>query len=564
MSRLSRSLALFGAGFIILGGCVSSSPTQAEDPVANVVPSTTDTSRDLAPDIITSSPSTSMLPSGLSRAYEESEPVNVLDTLIRFDTEVQPILENKCVSCHSPSGVGANKLMLDKAGTASEFAEHIAFVVGIGYMPPWFASKNGVPLVNDWSLTDKERTTLIRWSEEQAGALSVSPDTPLIDRTTMAPVGSYGTVLWPGSRQFEADLTIRPRDGAYSSYVDAAGQPLRKDDYRCQVYEIGDTENDGTWIAGFSFAPETAAVHHVVVYLAPPNAAPEVMHRLNTDDLLETEQNLSDQPGYTCYGMSGLRSEGVKVVHTWAPGTPPLTYPEGYGVYVEQGSSLIVQFHYHYNDTTILDASALVLDVASPEESTTMLPMQERAYLTPAEVPCTSTELTIAIDREATIEGYVNLCERENVLEEIGQKFDAFATVIPDLLIQQCGGTVDDYDDLAGTIGHSQCDLWVRSAGTIHTIWPHMHEFGTGYRLTLNPGTPRERILVELDSWDFEWQLFYEPIEDIQVKTDEVFRIECWWDRSLQPMSEPRYILWNQGTDDEMCYTSIWTVPDHN
>ncbi|NIR40259.1 MAG: hypothetical protein GWN79_22025 [Actinobacteria bacterium] len=92
-------------------------------------------------------------------------------------------------------------------------------------------------------------------------------------------------------------------------------------------------------------------------------------------------------------------------------------------------------------------------------------------------------------------------------------------------------------------------------------IWGHMHEFGSHYRMTLNPDTPEERILLDIPTWSFEWQLGYEPVEDLVVDGDDVLRIECTWDRSLQFQPEPRYITWNEGTEDEMCWTSFATIP---
>ena len=44
-------------------------------------------------------------------------------------------------------------------------------------------------------------------------------------------------------------------------------------------------------------------------------------------------------------------------------------------------------------------------------------------------------------------------------------------------------------------------------------IFGHMHELGTTYRMTLNPGTPDEKVLLDIPKWDFGWQLNYEPAE---------------------------------------------------
>jgi hypothetical protein len=148
------------------------------------------------------------------------------------------------------------------------------------------------------------------------------------------------------------------------------------------------------------------------------------------------------------------------------------------------------------------------------------------------------------------------------VIKEIGEKYDTFATFIPNALILRCGGTVDDYDDLDGSIGYSSCDYNARNSGTIFSVLGHMHEFGRSYRMTLNPGTPEEKVLLDIPNWDFEWQLNYDLVEDVRVDRSDVIRFECWWDRTRADMPEPRYITWNEGTVDEMCFSAVSVLPD--
>ena len=97
--------------------------------------------------------------------------------------------------------------------------------------------------------------------------------------------------------------------------------------------------------------------------------------------------------------------------------------------------------------------------------------------------------------------------------------------------------------------------------GKIVSMTGHMHEIGASIRLTLNPDTPNEVILLDIPTWSFEWQLGYAPVDDIVITTDDVIRIECSWDRSLRFDPDPKYITWAEGTTDEMCYSSITTRP---
>ena len=468
----------------------------------------------------------------------------------RFSDTVQPILETRCVSCHTSNGPAWSTLALDTAGDAAAIADDIAFVTGIDFMPPWLPSDLSPQFEHDWSLDDSEKTAIKEWADA-GGGLDVRPDTPLVARVrAIIPV--------------EEDLRIGPRDGQYTGYARPDGRPVKKDDYRCQVHEVADPEGDGIWVKGFEFRPDRVeVVHHAIVYRVPAAAAAEVAEKIAAEDRIEAAEGFSDEPGWTCFGLSGLNTRGVYSILGWAPGQSPTIYPAGYGIRLWPGDMIVNQIHYHYDHDTPPDASSIILDTATDAEvAAGITHIAGDTYLTPAEVPCTPAEAEVAAERAATVEGYVDLCVRSNVLDEIAEKYDAFARIIPELLLLQCGGTVDDYDDLDGSIGHSSCDLPARDTGTIHTVLAHMHEFGASYRMTLHPGTPDERILLDIPVWDFEWQLNYEPVEDIRIERGDTVRFECWWDRTLLYMPEPRYITWNEGTVDEMCFSSISVIPD--
>ena len=468
----------------------------------------------------------------------------------RFAATVQPILETRCVSCHTTGGPAWSTLALDTAGDAAAIADDIAFVTGIGFMPPWLPSDLSPEFVHDWSLNEEEKAAIKAWADS-GGGLDVRPSTPLVARVqAILPI--------------EEDQKIGPRDGLYTGYSRADGRPVKKDDYRCQVHEVADPEGDGNWVKGFEFRPDqVSVVHHAIVYRVPAGAAEEVAAKIAAEDGIEAAEGFSDEPGWTCFGLSGLFSDGVYSIQGWAPGQSPTIYPDGYGLYLAPGDMIVNQIHYHYDHETPPDGSWIILDTAAAGDvAAGMTHIGGNNYLTPAEVPCTPEEEAVAAERAATIDGYVNLCVRANVLAEIGEKYDDFAPLIPGLLLAQCGGTVDDYDDLDGSIGYSSCDLPALSTGTVHTVLGHMHEFGAAYRMTLHPDTPDERILLDIGVWDFEWQLNYEPVEDIRIERGDMVRFECWWDRTLLYMPEPRYITWNEGTVDEMCFSSITVLPD--
>ncbi|MEM8706137.1 MAG: YceI family protein [Actinomycetota bacterium] len=440
-----------------------------------------------------------------------------------FAEFVQPVLEGNCVGCHTSGGPGWSTLALDVAADAAAIADDIALVTNAGYMPPWLPSDESPMFHNDWSLTDDELAILTEWAAS-GGGLDVAPDTPLV---------SSHQLINPIRRDIVAN--------AVEAYV---GSEERKDDYRCQLYEVPDPEGDGTWISGMHFEPdEESVVHPAIVYRAPAAARAEVERKSAQDD----------QPGYTCYGASNLSTQGVYSIMGWAPGQQPAHMPEGVGIYLAPGDFIVNQIHYHFDHEFPADNSTIVLQEATPEEiAAGIRHIRGSAYLTPAEMPCTPEEVATGAP----------LCDRDAVLADITEKYGAGAARIPDSLLRQCGGTVDDYDDLDGTTAHSSCDLQARNTGTIFSVLAHMHEFGMSYRMTLHPDTPDELVLLDIPTWSFEWQLAYEPVDEIRIEQGDVVRFECWWDRTLVHLDEPRYVTWNEGTVDEMCYSSIRVIPD--
>ena len=444
-----------------------------------------------------------------------------------FAESVQPIIEARCASCHVDDGAGAHTVELATAGDVAEIADEIALVTGAGYMPPWPASDVGLTMKHDFSIDDDEVDTIAEWASA-GGGLDVPADTPIeADTLTYDPI--------------EEDIVTMPAE-SYTGSLD------RPDDYRCVISEVPDPEGDGTWIHGFSFEPdETEVVHHsIITAIAPESRA--AIEELDAAD---------EGSGFTCFGqvgaMGGVKSTGLG---GWTPGRQPTTLPEGTGIYLEPGSFIVNQIHYHYDHEELPDRSAIVLDAFSPEEvsafedaGTPLRNLDTRVFINPAEGPCTPEESG-------------PLCDRDAVLDDIEAKYGTLARFLPDVFVRGCGGTVDDYDDLDGTLFSSECDHQARLDGTLFSVLPHMHELGSSYRMTLNPDTPDEVVIVDIPRWNFDWQLLYEPVEEIRIERGDTIRVECVWDRALMTDEEPRYVTWSDGTVDEMCFSPVTVIPD--
>ena len=496
MSR--RLLILVAAVGILLGACGSEAPIELAEPSTN--------------------PPTTAVASEAPSSTEE------LHTGTSFSTEILPTLENVCTQCHSPGGPGSTHWELQTAADAVDEIDIIAGVISTGFMPPWPASELSVPFFNDLSLSDEQIAAISAWADEGA-PLDVDATRPI--RTLNPP-------------QFidEPDLILTSAQGGYTGSTDVL------DDYRCLVYDPEFSETE--WILASHFEPDQVeVVHHAIVTL----------HSGDVRQRAEQLDAADPGPGWTCYVTSlleGVDGGGVPL-NGWAPGQPPRRLPEGYGIPVEPGDFLVVQIHYHFDESAPTDLSRMTFDLASDDELATAGGELQRLtgdlYLGPAEIPC--------------YEGDTDpLCERSAALDRVEELYGGLARRIPDLMLWQCDARVEDFAAMTNGTAWSTCEHEVSNPGRIVSVTAHMHELGLRYRMTKNPGRPDEVVLLDIPDWDFDWQFLYQPVDEIMLDDDDTVLVECGWNRERAPFDAVGYILWAEGTVDEMCYSSIVTAPE--
>ncbi len=499
----------------VITACGADDVRSAPDEDAADTTALTTTLTTTSPPTTTSSSSTSE-PSATGEdtdtANDDIEPVVFNDD---FGTSVQPIFADRCAACHSPGGPGTGHWELTTAQALADDHGILSAIVASGYMPPWPAGGDSPAFKHDRSLRPDQLQAIVDWSE--AGApLDVPGDTPIEATTPVVGLQS-------------PDLVIGPAEPY-------AGSPTVRDDYRCLVY---DPElPDGGWITDYEFIPDQSeVVHHAIGYLLPASARADAAARDGEDG----------KPGWQCYGSSGLGASDIFL--GWAPGQLPSEFPEGTGLAMEPGDFIVVQIHYHYEGSAPADASTLALNVMPSDED--LAPITVSEFVAPAEIPCSTGEEGPLCDRDAAMAAAVARYGQEGV------RADAF--------LRLCGYTVEDFAGMTDGTASASCDIpaaLVGATGEIVSVLGHEHEIGSWFKMTINPGQPDERVLLDIPEWDFDWQYNYEPVESIVLYPDDVVRIECGWDRSLRdPSLEPAYVLWADGTDDEMCFATITTRP---
>jgi protein involved in polysaccharide export with SLBB domain len=75
----------------------------------------------------------------------------------------------------------------------------------------------------------------------------------------------------------------------------------------------------------------------------------------------------------------------------------------------------------------------------------------------------------------------------------------------------------------------------------------------------LNPGRPGGRTLLDVPAYDFDEQAVVPLPEPVPVAAGDTLQVTCTHDaglrRELPQLRElpPRYVVWGEGTSDEMC-----------
>jgi hypothetical protein len=424
------------------------------------------------------------------------------DHPVTYYQDIKPIIEANCLGCHVAGAIGGERLLLDDPAIVQEFAEEIAFTTGTRYMPPWMPGPLSAPLRHNRSLSEADMALFDAWFGQGA---------PLGDPTQAA------ATVRPTSAPFEADLTIQLAE-PYTPNADL------NDDYRC--FLLDPQLEESTFIRGYVADPDQASiVHHILVFKI-------------TEAQVRQAQRLDDRTegaGWQCFGSSGVGDDTV--IGAWAPGTEPVIHPDGFGYPFNKGDQIIVQVHYFLDAGPKPDQSRVLFDLADPGEE--LEPLYTAGLTAPVEIPCPAEVQTPE-------------CQRQAAIEYSRQYYDDADSFFDNFLLD-CGKTPEDYLTQDAANVTSDCEFESPFDAMMVDILPHMHTRGTSIRLEINPDQPNSQIAIDIPRWDFHWQGVYQFVEPIAIQRGDTIRITCTWDNTRDP--NPRYILWGEGTQDEMCLT---------
>jgi hypothetical protein len=432
-----------------------------------------------------------------------------------FGRDVAPILADKCAGCHQPGGIAP--FSLEDAGSARSHAAAIAAAVESGRMPPWPPGEDSPDFVGQdgRTLTDEERKVMVEWARSGARVDGRALEAPAAEPLRAA----------DGERLVELELP--------QAYMPSG----EGDDYRCFLLDPRLHEN--AFVTSAAIVPGApSVVHHVILFRALPDQVPEAL----------ALDAAAPGQGWPCFGGTGL-DVGVDSLDdagwlaAWAPGGQPVRAPDGVGAPLAAGSRVVMQVHYNLLHGAEPDRTAAALTFAAGgsalEPSATML------VPGPVELPCAADESG-------------PLCERDAAIADLVRKRGREAAFLPAGLQVLCGGSLFG-SPASGPV--SSCERGFGRRTTIHAIAGHMHLLGRSIRLELLPAGGEPHVLLDIPRWDFHWQSSYAFAEPVVAEAGDRIRVTCRHDASLRE-GDPRYVVWGEGTTDEMCLGVLQVTRD--
>ena len=374
------------------------------------------------------------------------------EAAVTYTEHIAKLIENRCVACHREGEVAPFPLTsyADVAGWSKTIRE----VIEENRMPPWHADPAYGHFANDPTLSSDERKLLNDWID--AGAPEGDP--------AKLPAPRKFAVGWQIP---EPEMVIFAQDAPFD--VPAEGVMP----YQNIMVDPGFKED--RWIRYAECRPgNRAVVHHMVVNFIPPGKQPR----------------------------TGLRGAMVG----FAPGLPPVRFPEGMAMFVPAGSKILFQMHYTPNGSPQQDRSSLGLVFAD------------------------SASVKHPVDGGGAV----------NVTFEIPP----------------------GAEDVEVRSQH-------RFAKPVQllSLMPHMHLRGKSFRYEAIYPDGTKEVLLDVPHYDFNWQLRYELAEAKLLPRGTLLSCTAHYDNSSKNPANPdpsKSVHWGEQTWDEMMigYFSTIAAPE--
>ena len=234
------------------------------------------------------------------------------ESQVTWTTDVEPILQRRCLGCHSTNGFAPMSLATYQ--DARSWAKSIRREVLERRMPPWPAARGFGDFSNDRSLTPIEVELLTSWAD---GATPIGPP---VDGARAEDHTVRGTEH--ASNHFDLVLTA-PAARAVTKLVDRVELPTNLAEDR--------------WVTGWELRPGNRPILQQAVLW------------------IERGPSGVEQPA------SSVVEGSATMLGAWTPPDEPVVYSSGIAQRLPAGSRLALELHYRKSATPQTDQSGVAL-----------------------------------------------------------------------------------------------------------------------------------------------------------------------------------------------------------
>ena len=409
-----------------------------------------------------------------------------------YTKDVAPILYKNCTSCHRPGEIAPMSLLTFK--DTRPWIKSIGTQVAKGAMPPWHADPAYGEFLNDRRLSAAEKDTLLRWVN--AGGPEGDPkDLPAPPKYAEGwAIGQPDVVF-----EMQEDYPL-PASGTIAY----------------QYFEVPTTLTEDRWVQAVEVRPgNRATVHHVIVYMRPPEApasaqpAGAQQNRPRPQPAITFADGMDIPAGQT--GGPALpdgqkRNAGPNdrpmpkqlgpSIGGYVPGNGYRIYQPGTATKLLAGSTLIFQMHYTTTGKPTTDRTKIGLVFAKTPPKTPLV----GAVLANGGLHIAAGDANARVDAEMTL-------NRDFV-------------------------------------------LW--------SILPHTHVRGKRWTYEATFPDGRKQTLLSVPNYNFDWQTDYVYKEPLKLPKGTVVHATAWYDNSPANKSNPdptKDVWWGDQTFEEMMFT---------
>ncbi len=235
------------------------------------------------------------------------------ESTVTYSNQIARLLDKHCVECHREGEIAPFELT--SYAEVAGWADMIEEVVRQQRMPPWHANPEHGQFANARGMSEAEKALLYEWVRQGA---------PEGDPAQLPPKRKFITG-WRLPR--EPDVVIDMRGEPFTVPAEGA--------IEYQYFAVDPKFKEDKWVTAADVVPGSrSAVHHVIVFISPPE---------------------------------NMRRRGMGLLAAYVPGQSAFEYAPGQARLIPAGSKLIFQMHYTPIGSQVEDMSQLGLVFADPE-----------------------------------------------------------------------------------------------------------------------------------------------------------------------------------------------------